>query len=94
MSMIDRLNEVADKIREHLAAGGGILDDSDHEKMMEIIEMGISQAQWEDNAALWKAIQRAEKAMRDWDNEEYPSAGDIMSGMFPEGTDDGFCDED
>lgn len=94
MNMIDRLNEIVDKIREHLAAGGGILDDSDHDRMMGIIEEAIADAQWEeDNAKLWKAIQRAERAMQDWNNEEYPSEGDIMSGMFPDGTDDGFCDE-
>ena len=95
MNIIDRLNELVDKIREHLAAGGGILDDSDHDMMMEIIEMAIADGQFEeDNAELWKAIQRAEKAMQDWDDEEHPSAGDLLSDMFPEGTDDGFYDED
>ena len=95
MNMIDRLNEIVDKIREHLAAGGGILDDSDHDRMMAIIEEAIADAQWEeDNAKLWKAIQRAKKAMQDWNDEEYPSAEDVSSDMFPDGTDDGFYDED
>lgn len=97
MNMIDRLNELVDKIREHLAAGGGILDDSDHDMMMEIIEMAIADGQFEeDNAELWKAIQRAERAMQDWNDEEYPYLPDVVHGMFPDGIDDGedFYDED
>lgn len=94
MNMIDRLNELIDKIREHLDAGGGILTDSDHDRMMEIIERAEDESQYfENNHELGWAIWRALKAMQDWNDVEYPYLEDVLPDMFPEGIDDGFYDE-
>ena len=94
MNMIDRLNEIVDKIREHLDAGGGILTESDHDRMIEIIEMAKDESQYEENNhELGWAIWRALKAMQDWNDVEYPYLEDVLPDMFPEGIDDGIYDE-
>lgn len=93
--MINELNELADKIYEHIEAGGEILTDSDHDKAMATIERASDYADW-DEEELLIALHRAKSALQAWNNEEYPYLEDIMGSMFPDGIDDGydFYDED
>lgn len=93
---IRKLNDIADRIYEHLEAGGGILDEDDHDDMMETIQNAIEDVQGGASDEFWAALQRAKNAMRRWNAEEYPYAADILDDMYPEGIDDGddLYDED
>lgn len=96
MNWIDQLNEIADRINEHVEAAGGILDDSDHDEMTEVIEEATDYAQYGVSDEFWAALDRAKRAMQNWNDEEYPYLEDILSDMHPEGIDDGcfYYDED
>lgn len=96
MDMIAKLNDIADRIYKHLEAGGGILDASDHDDMMQTIEFGADLARDFEDDDLLQALQRARDAMRAWNKEEYPYLEDVLSDMVPDGFDDGseFYDED
>lgn len=87
--MIDKLNDIADKIWEHVEAGGGILDEYDHDRMAQTIEELSDMAQTIGVDEVLMAAQRARDAMRRWNKEEYPYLEDILSDMYPEGIDDG-----
>ena len=87
---IDTLNDIADRIYEHVNAGGGILDADDHDDMMQTIEHAIDYAQDGADDEFLEALQRAKNAMRAWNAEEYPYAQDILFDMHPEGVDDGY----
>lgn len=71
MNWIDKLNDIADRIDEHLEAGGGILDDDDHYSMMQDIKYAIEDAQCGASDEFWAALNRAKSAMRRWNDEEY-----------------------
>ncbi len=96
MTTTDKLNEIADRIYEHIEAGGGILDENDHDDMMQTIQYAIEDVQFGADDAFLEALQRAKNAMQRWNDEEYPYLEDIISDMFPEGIDDGndLYDED
>lgn len=96
MNWIAKLNDIADRINEHLEAGGGILDENDHDDMMQDIRYAIEDAQDGANDAFWTALNRAKRAMQNWNDEEYPYLEDLLSDMHPEGIDDGcdYYDED
>ena len=87
---IDTLNEIADRIWEHVNAGGGILDEDDHDDMMATIEQGADLARDLEDDDLWAAVTSAKRAMQAWNDEEYPYLADIVSDMHPEGIDDGY----
>ncbi len=96
MNTTDKLNEIADRIYEHVEAGGGILDEDDHDDMMQTIQYAIEDVQFGADDKFWEALQRAKCAMQRWNDEEYPYLEDIITDMFPEGIDDGndLYDED
>lgn len=87
--MKEKLNEIADKIWEHVEAGGGILDEDDHDRMMATIEHGADLARDFDDDDLWVAVTGARRAMQAWNDEEYPYLGDVIHDMYTEGIDDG-----
>ncbi len=96
MDWIRKLNEIADRIDKHVEAGGGILDEDDHDDMMQVIEDASEEAQFNLDDEFITALQRARDAMRRWNAEEYPYLEDILADMYPEGIDDGddLYDED
>jgi len=96
MSIIDKLNDIADRIYEHIEACGGILDDDDHDDMMQTIRDASEDAQCGASDEFWEALNRAKRAMQEWNDEEYPYLEDILRDMHPEGIDDGcdYYDED
>ena len=96
MDWIRKLNEIADRIDKHVEAGGGILDEDDHDDMMQVIEDASEEAQFNLDDEFITALQRARDAMRRRNAEEYPYLEDILADMYPEGIDDGddLYDED
>ncbi len=94
--LIRELNKMADRIHEHIEAGGGILDEDDHDNMMQTLESASEETQFDPSDEFMAALQRARNAMRRWNAEEYPYLEDILADMYPEGIDDGddLYDED
>lgn len=86
---INKLHNIADRIYEHLEAGGGILDENDHDDMMQDIREASEDAQGGARDAFWKALTRAKSAMQKWNDEEYPYLEDVLSDMYTNGIDDG-----
>lgn len=89
MNMKEKLNEIAERIWEHVEAGGGILDEDDHDRMMATIERGADQARDFEDDDLWAAVTSARRAMQAWNDEEYPYLEDVIHDMYTEGIDDG-----
>ena len=87
---IDALNDIADRIYEHLEAGGGILDENDHDNFMQDIRDASEDAQGGASNAIWAALTRAKQAMQKWNDEEYPYCEDLLSDMHPDGIDNGY----
>lgn len=99
---INQLNEIADKIEMYLEGDRDDpefveLDDDDHDNFTTAIRYaGEDWCAMENDEDYNMAYWRARRWLKRWNDEEYPSAEDIMSDMFPEGVDDGydFYDED
>lgn len=89
MNMKEKLNEIAERIWEHVEAGGGILDEDDHDRMMATIEHGADLARDSEDDDLWVAVTGARRAMQAWNDEEYPYLEDVIHDMYTEGIDDG-----
>ena len=99
---IDKLNEIADKIEMYLEGSRSDpdfveLDDNDHDRFTTTIRYaGEDACSMEHDEEYNRAYWRARSWLKRWNNEEYPYFEDVLSGMFPEGIDDGndLYDED
>ena len=100
--MIDKLDEIAHKIEVHLEWSRSDpdfieLDRTDHDEIATTLKYGVEdELAMEHDKAYNKAYWHARHWFERWEDEEYPSFGDTLHDMYPEGIDDGddLYDED